>query len=139
MHRLIAVRILPFLFAASVPATAADSPAEAALRQAENQWSQAFLTGDAKFLGELLDPAYVSVSAAGASRTRDEVIALARQYAAQHPGQAANPLPPSSTLQIEGDTGIVRHHGPKDVSVDVFYRADGRWHALYSQHTALGS
>ena len=138
MQRLIVTRLLPLLLAVSLPATAATPSAEATLRDAENQWSQAFLSGDAQVLGDLLDPAYVSVSAAGAPRTRDEVIALARKYAAQHPGESAKPLPPTSTIQVKGELGIVRHHGPNDVSVDVFYRADGRWHALYSQHTAVG-
>jgi len=114
----------------------AESRDEAALRATENRWSEAFVSGDAKTLDAILDPAYVSVSATGKPRGKAEIVALAQAYAAKTPGQHAQPMPPSSTIQVMGDAAIVRHRGPSDVSADVFYRRDGHWVAWYSQHTA---
>ena len=34
-------------------------PSESGLREVENSWSRAFVTGDTKTLDDLLDPAYV--------------------------------------------------------------------------------
>ncbi|HVI59033.1 MAG TPA: nuclear transport factor 2 family protein [Luteimonas sp.] len=116
---------------------ATPSADEAGVRRAEETWSAAFVGGDTAALDALLDAGYVSVSANGESRDKAQVIALARSYAAAHPGAHADPLPPTSTIQVIGDAAVVRHHGDADVSVDVFHFQDGRWHAWYSQHTRL--
>ncbi|HEY3951357.1 hypothetical protein, partial [Phenylobacterium sp.] len=84
-----------------------------------------------------LDTAYVSVGAAGKDRTKGEIVSLAMNYAAQHPGEHASPLPASSTIKLVGDTALVRHHGDKDISMDLFVFVGGHWRALYSQHTAI--
>ena len=112
-------------------------PGEAGVRDVENGWSKAFVTGDAAYLDGLLDPAYVSVGTKGNPRTKAEIIALARGYAKEHPGTVATPMPPTSTISVKGAAAVVTHHGDSDTSVDVFYYADGRWRAWYSQHTAL--
>ena len=137
------MRILPglpivLLALAAGPVRAEDADT-AAGRAAENRWSEAFVSGDARALEALLAPDYVSVSATGTDRSKAEVIALAVKYAAAHPGQHADPMPASSTIQVRGDAAVVRHHGGADVSVDVFYRDGAGWRAWYSQHTALGA
>lgn len=121
----------------SLNAIAADQgPSEAGVREVENAWSRAFITGDAKVLDDLLDPAYVSVNASGTPRPKADIIAAASRFAQQHPDTPVQPLPPTSTISIKGDTAVVTHHGDKETSVDVFYYSQGRWHAWYSQHTA---
>jgi hypothetical protein len=60
-------------------------------------------------------------------------------YAKAHPGEAATPMPASSTIAIDGDVAIVRHRDPQHVSVDVFKKEGGAWRALYSQHTRVGA
>lgn len=137
------MRILPTAALAaalimSTPVTAKDPTADQVVRQVEDAWSQAFVSGDTAFLSELLDPGYVSVSASGTARSREQVIDLARRYAEKSPGQKAQPLPPSSKIQVHGGLALVTHHGPNEVSVDVLHLSNGAWRALYSQHTAIG-
>jgi hypothetical protein len=117
-------------------ASAAGGPDAAGVRDAENRWSEAFMTGDTAALDALLDNDYVSVGATGQARPKAEILQLARGLAAKHPGSHAKPLPPTSAIRVIGDAAVVQHHGDGDTSVDVFYFRDGRWHAWYSQHTA---
>jgi hypothetical protein len=119
---------------AAVPGS---DPGEAGVRDVENGWSRAFVTGDTAYLDALLDPAYVSVGAHGDARPKAEIIALASRYATAHPGGQATPMPPTSKIEIKGSTAIVVHHNSTDTSLDVFYYAAGRWRAWYSQHTAI--
>ncbi|WP_266167996.1 nuclear transport factor 2 family protein [Dyella subtropica] len=122
----------------SLAASAAGSgPSEVGVRDVENIWSRAFVTGDAKALDDLLDPAYVSVSTNGVSRPKGEIIAAASRFAAEHPNTPISPLPPTSTISLKGDTAVVTHHGAQETSVDVFYYRQGHWHAWYSQHTKV--
>lgn len=119
------------------PLAALAEPAnEAAIRQAEARWSEAFITGDTAALGALLDPAYVSISASGRVRQKAEIIALARAYAAEHPGEHALPLAASSQVRVMGKSALVLHRSPNEVSVDVFHHDGQNWRAWYSQHTA---
>jgi hypothetical protein len=122
------------------PATAATAvPDAAGVREAENRWSEAFVSGDVATLDALLDADYVSVNASGQPRTKAEILLIARNYAKAHPGQHGQPLSASSMIRVIGDAAVVQHHGDKERSVDVFYFRDGRWHAWYSQHTSLGN
>ena len=109
----------------------------AAIRAAEDGWNAAYVTGDAGFLDRLLDADYVSVGGTGVDHDKAAILASARAYAAAHPGTAPNPMPSSSTIAVTGNLAIVRHHGAKDVSVDIFQKRGHRWIALYSQHTPL--
>lgn len=118
-------------------ARAAASPDQAGVRDAENRWSEAFMTGDAATLGTLLDDDYISVSGHGQPRPKAEIIRSATEYAKAHPGHHAQPLPPTSTIRVIGDAAVVQHHSPQATSVDVFYFRDGQWHAWYSQHTQV--
>ena len=113
-----------------------EPPTEAGVRQAEDRWGEAFITGDAAALEALLDPAYVSVNPTGVARPKAQIIGFARDYAAKHPGEHATPLPATSTVRIIGKTALVQHNTPGAFSIDLFYYEGGRWHAWYSQHAA---
>ena len=113
------------------------TPDPAGVRDAENQWSQAFLSGDTAALDALLDADYVSVNTTGHARTKAEILALSKAFALAHPGEKSKPLPPTSTIRVIDNAAVVQHHGDSDTSVDVFYFRDGRWHAWYSQHSKL--
>jgi hypothetical protein len=115
----------------------AASPDQAGVRDAENRWSEAFMTGDAAALEDLLDADYVSVGSNGKPRPKAEIIHLATAYAKAHPGAHAKPMPSTSTIRVIGDAAVVQHHSPEANSVDVFYFRDGQWHAWYSQHTQV--
>ena len=119
-------------------AAATSTPDEAGVREVENRWSEAFVSGDVATLDTLLDADYVSVNASGQPRSKAEVLVLARDYAKAHPGQHGQPLASTSTIRVTGNAAVVQHHGAQDTSVDVFYFRDGRWHAWYSQHTRRG-
>lgn len=114
---------------------ATDLPNNSGVRAAEDRWSEAFITGDTNTLDALLDPEYVSVNTTGHARTKAEILQLARNYAAAHPGEHAKPLASTSTIRVVGNAAVVQHHGDSDTSVDVFYFRNGHWHAWYSQHS----
>jgi hypothetical protein len=116
--------ILSIAFASStcLAVVPGGDPGEAGVRDVENGWSKAFVTGDAAYLDGLLDPAYVSVGIKGNPRTKTEIIALARVFAKDHPGTQATPIPPTSTISVKGAAAVVTHHGDSDTSVDVFSR-----------------
>ena len=127
------------LLAALGTAHAADAPETArsveGVRAVEAHWQQAFLGGDAAYLETLLDPAYVSVGHAGNARPKAEIIALARKVAEKK----MTPQPPDhpATIVVRDNAAVVTDSAGGDTSVDVFYYADGRWHAWYSQHTPV--
>jgi hypothetical protein len=110
---------------------------EAGVRDAENRWSEAFVSGDAATLEALLDADYISTGATGKPRSKAEIIGLASTYAKAHPGEHAKPLPATSTIRVIGNAAVVQHHNAGDTSVDVFYFREGRWFAWYSQHTKI--
>jgi hypothetical protein len=120
-------------------AHAADAPETArsveGVRAVEAHWQKAFLSGDGAYLETLLDPAYVSVGHAGNARPKAEIIALAKKVAEKN----MTPQPPEhpATIVVRDNAAIVTDSASGDTSVDVFYYADGRWHAWYSQHTPV--
>jgi len=130
--------MLTFLMLAALGAQV-EKPTQDALREAETRWSRAFVSGDASTLQALLTPDYVSVSARGVPRGRDEIINLAQRYAADHPGAQPAPASPAMVVQIAGDTGLVRHSSASELSVDVFRFEAGHWRAWYSQHTSVAA
>ncbi len=111
------------------------SPTSDGVKAIEEHWSRAFITGDVAFLDGLLAPDYVSVSSAGVPRDRGAVIALAQANASKP--SLSPPAPVGETISVYGNTALVRFASPSERSVDVFYYADGRWHACHSQHTAV--
>jgi hypothetical protein len=128
-----------FLIVAQAAATAQKIVDEAGVREAENLWSEAFVSGDTAALQTLLDADYVSTGATGKPRSKAEIIGLASAYAKSHQGEHAQPLSGTSTIRVIGNAAVVQHHNAGDTSVDVFYFRDGRWHAWYSQHTKIGN
>jgi len=105
------------------------------VRAVEAHWQKAFLSGDGAYLETLLDPAYVSVGHAGNARPKAEIIALSKKVAEKK----MTPQPPDhpATIVVRDNAAVVTDSGSGDTSVDVFYYADGRWHAWYSQHTPV--
>jgi hypothetical protein len=129
--------VLPLGLTLASPAAARDEPrTEAGVRQVEDAWSEAFITGDAAALEALLDPAYVSVNPVGVARPKAQIIGFAKDYAAKHPGEHAKPLAATSTVRVVGNTALVVHNAPGSYSMDLFYYQGGRWRAWYSQHAA---
>ena len=131
-----ALLIPPLMFAFAVQSSrAAEAAEESGVRDAENRWSEAFVSGDTATLEALLDASYVSTGTSGKPRTKAEIVALASAYAKAHPNEHGKPLPATSTIRVIGNAAVVQHHNAADTSVDVFYFRDGHWFAWYSQHT----
>ena len=126
MKPLLLIPLSIVLFAAQSAVGADKAADEAGVRDAENRWSEAFVSGDAATLDALLDADYVSTGATGKPRPKAEIIGLASAYAKAHPGEHAKPLPATSTIRVIGDAAVVQHHNAADTSVDVFYFKDGR-------------
>ena len=131
--------LIVVLLAATGSAYAADAPeterSVEGVRAVEAHWQKAFLGGDAAYLETLLDPAYVSVGHAGNARPKAEIIALSKKVAEKK----MSPQPPEhpAHIVVRDNAAVVSDSGSGDTSVDVFYYADGRWHAWYSQHTPV--
>ena len=127
------------LIVAAGPAFAADAPeterSVEGVRAVEAHWQKAFLGGDAAYLETLLDPAYVSVGHAGNARPKAEIIALAKKVAEKK--MAPQPPDHPATIVVRDNAAVVTDSASGDTSVDVFYYADSRWHAWYSQHTPV--
>lgn len=136
-RRSIAATFACLLSASGAAMAASKAPDEAGVRDAENRWSEAFISGDVAALDALLDADYVSTGTNGKARPKAEIIRISGTYAKAHPGEHATPLSSTSTIRVIGNAAVVQHHNSGDTSVDVFYFRDGRWHAWYSQHTKL--
>lgn len=132
-----ALALCAALLATAAQAAPPERRDEAGVRAAETRWSEAFVTGDAATLDALLAADYVSVNPAGKARPKAEIIAVAKAYAAKNPGQHAQPLPATTTVELIGTAALVRHRAPTDISIDLFEYRAGRWLARYSQHTAV--
>lgn len=137
MTRLTNAAFACLLITTNAAMAAGKTPDEAGVRDAENQWSEAFISGNTSALDALLDTDYVSTGTNGKARTKEDIIRISGTYAKAHPGEHAKPLSPTSTIRVIGDAAVVQHHSSSDTSVDVFYFRDGRWHAWYSQHTKV--
>jgi hypothetical protein len=137
--------------AATAAASAADVDEtgrnEAAVIAVDQHWLQAELDGDTAWLDDLLLPEYRSVGADGAVHPKAAIVAHAAKNrgndAERHKVEAWLKAHPSGqSVVIHGDTAILSFYDPaKDAasdvrSSDVFVYVDGRWHALYSQHSA---
>ena len=131
--------LMAALLAVLGSAHAADAPETArsveGVRAVEAHWQKAFLGGDAAYLESLLDPAYVSVGHAGNARPKAEIIALSKKVAEKK--MAPQPPDHAANIVVRDNAAVVTDSASGDTSVDVFYYADGRWHAWYSQHTPL--
>lgn len=132
--------------------TAVDETArtEAAVIAVDQHWLDAEVDGDTAYLERLLLPEYRSVGADGMVHAKAAIVAHAARNrgsdAARRRVEAWLAAHPTGTsVVIHGDVAILSFYDPKRGpqqgvrSSDIFvYGADGRWHALYSQHTAVG-
>jgi transcriptional antiterminator Rof (Rho-off) len=136
--------------AATAAASAADvdetSRNEAAVIAVDQHWMDAELDGDRAWLDTMLLPEYRSVGADGTVHTKAALLA----HAAKNRGNDAERRkveawlkahPSRQTVVIRGDTAILTFYDPKlgarngVRASDVFVYENGRWHALYSQHS----
>jgi hypothetical protein len=113
----------------------------------DQHWSRAETYGDTVFLRGFLLPDYRSVGHDGVVHTRAQIIAGAaksgRDTVASIAAVAAyrKAHPYATTVVIEGNTAVLSFYSPalgpeKGIkSSDILLFQDGRWHALYSQHS----
>jgi hypothetical protein len=122
----------------------------AALSAVEHHWMQAEVHGDVAYVAALLVPQYVSVNADGIAHPRSAILANAARNGrsdsmARTVAEYMKLHPYGTSVRIEGDTGIVTFYSLKTglakgvLSSDIFAYFGGRWHAVYSQHTAVKS
>lgn len=115
----------------------------------DQHWMDAELDGDRAWLDTMLLPEYRSVGADGTVHTKAALLA----HAAKNRGNDAERRkveawlkthPSAQSVVIRGDTAILTFYdpalGPRSGvrSADVFVHENGRWHALYSQHSKGG-
>ena len=118
----------------------------AAVLAADNGWGDAETRGDVAFVDALLAAGYRTIGHDGKVRTKADVLASTRSrggtparaaevaaWRAQHPTQG--------TVALFGDTAVLTwmSTGPTNPglvrSCDIFVYRDGRWRAIYSQHS----
>jgi len=134
-------------FAASATEVDETGRNEAAVIAVDQHWLDAELDGDSTWLDALLLPEYRSVGADGTVHAKAAILA----HAAKNRGNDAERRkvqawlkahPSGQAVAICGDTAILTFYDPKlgpihgVRSSDVFVYSAGRWHALYSQHSA---
>jgi len=113
----------------------------------DEHWSRAETYGDTAFLSKFLLPDYRSVGHDGVVHTRAQLLASAVKHgqdtvAAKAAVTAYRKAHPYATMVvIEGNTAVLSFYSPvlgseKGLkSSDILLFEDGRWHALYSQHS----
>lgn len=123
---------------------------EAAVMAVDKHWSIAELTGDTAWLDQMLLPEYRSVGNTGVAHPKADIVAGAAKRKGTDLATAEQKMaayekehPYGSSVVIHGNTAVVSFYDPtlgpqKGVkSSDIFVYVDGRWHAMYSQHTAV--
>jgi hypothetical protein len=144
--RLAMIALLPLLVA-SAPSEPHNA---AAVIAADDAWLQAEVRGDGDFLDRLLMDGYRSVGNDGKVTGKGDLVGKARARG-NSPDMAARVAkwkadhPTRPDVTIAGDTAILTWISTKPgagepvSSCDIFVYADGRWRALYSQHTAAAA
>lgn len=113
----------------------------------DQHWSRAEVHGDTAFLSGFLLPGYRSVGHDGVAHTKAQLLASAvkqgqdtvASIAAAAAYRKAHPY--GTQVVIEGNTAVLSFYslalGPEKGlrSSDILVFEDGRWHALYSQHS----
>lgn len=144
-----AALLCPPLTAAAAGNAKPEPKTAAGVIAADNGWEKAEETGDVAYVDNLLLPEYRSVSADGSVHDKALILANTKRNvkSSDHANkvaqwEAAHPM--ETTAVIRGDTAIVTFHlkpagpGKGIMSSDIFVYRDGRWHAIYSQHTDAG-
>lgn len=113
----------------------------------DEHWSRAEIHGDTAFISALLLPGYRSVGPDGVAHSRAMIIASASRRGADTVASAAAAAayrtahPSRTQVLLVGNTAVVTFYSPalgaeKGVrSSDILVYEDGRWHAIYSQHS----
>lgn len=136
----------------AAPATSDESQrTEAGVLAVENHWSMAELTGDTGYLDQMLLPEYRSVNTDGTAHSKAAIVSGAAKHKGTDPAKAALELatykkesPYDTVVVVHDNTAIASFSDPalgaqKGVkSSDILIYTDGHWHAMYSQHTAVG-
>jgi hypothetical protein len=137
---LLTVAIAVAMSTSAIADSTETQPTVAGVAAVEAHWLKAFQTGDAAYLQQLLTDDYISVNAKGVPRDRATIIGLAQAHAAQPSPAPMHALPePALIIRVQGTSAIATSDVGGQRSVDVFFYADGRWHAWYSQHTAVST
>jgi hypothetical protein len=135
------------------PVLAAQAPSpephtQTAVIAVDDGWEEAELSGNTDYVDALLLPEYRSISADGTIHDKAAILDSTHKASAERAAKinawlAQHPMLKSVT--IEGDTAILTFTLDKGdatrpvLSSDIFIYRDGRWRALYSQHTTAGS
>jgi hypothetical protein len=122
---------------------------EAAVIADDKGWDKAEDGGDVTYIDRLLLPEYRSINSDGSVHDKATVIAGAQKNASSpdrkadtEKWRAAHPY--LTSVAITGDTAILsftlnRPGSPSRImSSDIFVYREGRWRALYSQHSEAG-
>jgi hypothetical protein len=122
---------------------------EAAVIAADDSWGKAEETGNSAFVEGLLLPEYRSISSDGSVHDKAAILASIKKRAGTPSNSASVEQwkaahPSRTSTVITGDTAILtftlnRPGSPAAVlSSDIFVYREGRWRALYSQHSEAG-
>ena len=122
---------------------------EAGVRAVEQHWTRAEGTGDIDFLESMLATDYRSVNADGKAIPKSAIVEHAAKNKGSDKGMRdidayikAHPF--GETVAMHQNTAVVTFYdpqlGPQNgvKSSDIFIYVDGHWHAMYSQHSAVG-
>ena len=126
-------------------------PTAAGAIATDEHWSLAEMMGDTAFLDRFLLPEYRSVNNDGSAHSKAQIVAGAAKRSGTDLASANRTLadyrkahPYGTSTVVRGNLAILSFYDPtlgpqKGVkSSDVMVYADGRWHAIYSQHTGNG-
>jgi hypothetical protein len=140
------------------PVKAQDSMSAAETRRSEagviatdEHWSLAEMTGDTSYLDQMLLAQYESVNDDGTAHSKAQIVAGAAKRSGTDLATAKSKLadyrkahPYNTTVTIHDNTAVVTYYDPTRgaqsaiKSADIFVYENGRWHAMYSQHTEAG-
>lgn len=122
----------------------------AAVIAVDQHWSRAELGGDFAYVDQLLLPEYRSVNANGSVHPKAAILASARKNIGSSATSVAASIaayrkahPYGTSVALQGNTAVITFYsemlGPEKgvKSSDILVYVDGRWHALYSQHTQV--
>lgn len=134
----------------STPANAKETQrTEAGAIAADEHWSLAEGTGDIAYLDQMLLPEYRSVNTDGTAYSKEQLVKGAAKRSGTSVATAMAKMaaykqahPYGTSVVLHDNLAILSFYDPalgaqKGVaSSDVLVYTDGRWHAIYSQHTS---
>lgn len=122
---------------------------EAAVVADDDGWGHAEETGDVGYVDNLLAPEYRSISADGSIHDKAAILANTKKSSPERRAQGEawkTAHPEKTSVTITGDTAVLTFQLDRPgaekrpvMSCDIFVYRDGRWRAIYSQHTTAGS